>query len=57
MKYWTIDKVEAPQEWIVQTSKSPPIPFNIFMNVKYHHVKLASDEATLISKTLNPKPY
>ncbi len=32
---------------IVETIMTPMVPFNIFIDVKYSHVKIASDEATL----------
>jgi hypothetical protein len=52
MKYWMINKVDALQEWVVQIGKTLIVTFNIFTNIRYHHVKLAGDEATLISSTI-----
>ncbi len=52
IKYWTINKVEAPEEWIVQTNKTPLVTFNIFTDVRYHHVKFVGDEVTLIFSTI-----
>jgi len=39
----------------VQTNKAPSIIFNIFMDVKYHLVKLAGDEVALWSSTIGFK--
>jgi hypothetical protein len=36
-------------------SKTPSIIFNIFMDVRYHLVKLAGDEAALWSSTIGFK--
>jgi hypothetical protein len=36
----------------VQIGKTPPVPFNIFTNARYHHVKFAGDEIALISSTI-----
>jgi hypothetical protein len=35
----------------VESSKTHVIPFNIFMDARYHHVKVARDEITLRAST------
>jgi hypothetical protein len=35
------------QQWIVGSSKTPTISFNIFIDVRYHRVKVVGAEATL----------
>jgi hypothetical protein len=32
------------QHWVVESSKTHVVPFNIFMDAKYHHVKVVGDE-------------
>lgn len=34
---------------IVESNKTHVVPFNIFINAKYHRMKVVSDEATLRS--------
>ncbi len=37
------------QQWIKGSNKTPIIPFNIFIDVKYHRMKVVGVEATLRS--------
>jgi hypothetical protein len=32
----------------VELGKAPAIPFNIFTNARYHHVKVVGDEGTIV---------
>jgi len=36
----------------MESSKTLPIPFNIFMDVKYHHVKVVGNETTFQPSTI-----
>jgi hypothetical protein len=42
---------------VVETRNAPTIPFDIFTNIKYCHVKLANDEATSCIQCWSWKKY
>jgi hypothetical protein len=35
----------------MESSKTLDVPFNIFTNTRYHHLKVTSDEVTFLSST------
>jgi hypothetical protein len=36
---------QRQEQLVIETSNAPIIPFDIFTNVRYRHVKLVGDEA------------
>jgi hypothetical protein len=36
----------------VESSKIPIVPFNIFTNVRYHHMKVVGNKTTLQTSTI-----
>jgi hypothetical protein len=44
---------QQQQQRVVELGETHAIPFNIFMDARYHHVKVASDEVTLQASTAN----
>jgi hypothetical protein len=44
---------QRQQQWVVELSETHAIPFNILMDARYHHVKVAGDEVTFQASIAN----
>jgi hypothetical protein len=44
---------QQQQQWVVELAETHVIPFNIFMDARYHHVKVVGDEVTFQASTTN----
>jgi hypothetical protein len=46
-----ISRLTRQQQQVVESGKAPTIRFNIFMDARYHHVKVVGDETSLQAST------